>query len=69
MTDAQQMANVALVMSQIVSAYARIEAMKAANLEREHKGEALAYPEQSFEGVVEEFAIGWNSVLSILGGE
>lgn len=68
MTDVEQMRCVALVMAQTAAAYARIEGMKAANLEREHKGFALAYSEEFFEDVIEAFGLGQYSVITKLNG-
>ncbi len=62
----QQMKQVAYVMAQTAVAYARIEGMKAANLEREHHGFALAYNEEAFEQVIEELGLHHNAVLDTL---
>ena len=61
-----QAARVAFVYSQTVCALAKIEAMKAENRMRELNGQALAYGEQAFLSVPDEYQIGWNSVVSYL---
>lgn len=56
----------AYVMSQSVCAFAEIEAMKAANVERAGMGEAQAYGEKAFEDVPIRLGLGCNDVLSLL---
>lgn len=52
------------VHSQIVCAQAEIEAMKAANMERERKGLALAYPEEAFAAIEGKYGLSDNAVIS-----
>ena len=54
---------IAYTFSQTVCALARIEAMKALNAERAHRGEVLAYDEAAFEAVPVDFSITHNQVL------
>lgn len=61
MTDAQA---AAYVFSMAVQALARIEGMKAANMERERRGEALAYPESAFVEIIEECGIHHNAMIT-----
>lgn len=58
----------AFVMSQTACALAEIEAMKAANTERERAGYALAYGEESFLAVIERYSIGHNAVIGLFHG-
>ena len=48
---------IAFIYSQSICALAEIEAMKAANDERKHRGEAMAYPEESFLNIPKDFKI------------
>lgn len=64
--DVLAMRQVAYVMSQVASALARIEGMKAENMQREHHGESIAYGEEAFEGVISDFGLGHNAVLTTL---
>ena len=57
---------IVFVQAQTVCAMAEIEAMKAANREREDQGKALAYDEAAFMSVPDQFLIGHNAVISYL---
>jgi hypothetical protein len=46
--DHTMLARVFMLRAQVVTASIEVEAMKAANKEREMNGEALAYPEKAF---------------------
>jgi hypothetical protein len=37
--------------------------MISENLQRVHRRESLAYTDKAFEEVIDEFSIGWNSVI------
>jgi hypothetical protein len=45
------------------SALIECEAMKAANAEREARGEALAYGEESFRKLQTDNGLGWNQIM------
>lgn len=64
--DVIQMRQVAYVMAQTVAATARIEAMKAMNVERANHGHAQAYNEEAFEQVIQEFGLHHNAVTMTL---
>ncbi len=64
--DVATMRQVAYVMAQTVAAAARIEAMKALNVERAGRGHAQAYNEGAFVQVIDDFGLHHNAVLSML---
>ncbi len=66
--DVETMRQAAYVMAQTAAAYARIEGMKAANAEREQRGHALAYSEDAFNEVANEFGLYHNAVVVRLSG-
>ena len=47
----------AYIVAQAALLNAEIEAMKAANLERVHRGEAMAYSEYAFLDIINEYSI------------
>ena len=55
----------AFVFSQSICAYGEIEAMVAANKEREHRGESMAYSEQDFMAVIDKYCISHNAVVNL----
>lgn len=59
--DKQQTA--AFIFSQSVACLCELEAMKAANREREFQGLAPAYGEDQFRGLFDRFTIDYNDVL------
>jgi len=63
--DVRMMQAVAYVMAQTVAATARIEGMKATNLEKKRNGYALAYDGEAFEGIITEFGLGHNNITAI----
>lgn len=54
----------AYIVAQSVLAYAEIEAMKAANLERQLAGQSLAFSESDFNSIQHKYPIGHNAVVS-----
>ena len=66
--DVRQMRQVAFVMSQVACAYAEIEAMKAENAYREHRGEVIAWDHDAFMAVPDKYGLGHNSALTTLNG-
>jgi hypothetical protein len=62
MTDEQK---AAYVIAQSVSAFARICGMHAENRQREATGFSLAYGEEAFAAVPDEFGLGHNSVVGL----
>lgn len=59
-------ARVAFVQAQTVCAMAEIEAMKAANRQREIVDASPAYTEDDFRNVPGRFQISWNTVIEYL---
>lgn len=55
----------AYVMAQSVSAMATIEGMKAANREREARGHVLAYGEDAFNGVIDQYGLSPGAVMGL----
>ncbi len=64
--DILQLKNIAYVNTQMTSALIRLEAMKAENQQRLHRGESLAYVEADFDKLIDEYQLGHNSVVSNL---
>lgn len=58
--------NAAFVFSQTACALIEMEAMKAANAERESQGYSLAYDEEAFLALIDRYAIHHNAVLTQL---
>jgi len=55
----------AYVFAQSVAALAAIEGCKAANMERERSGLSMAYPEEAFASIVDDYGISHNAVLAV----
>jgi hypothetical protein len=55
----------AYVIGQCVLALARIEGMKAENIQAEKRGDSLPYGEKQFEDEMIQFAIDHNSVIEL----
>ena len=62
--DIIKLQNIAYVDSQIASFYAELEAMKAENEWRIHRGETIAYDYNAFTGLIDKYQLGHNSVLT-----
>ena len=58
----------AYLMAMVVCAMADIAGMQAANQERIHRGESLAYPEEAFAAVADKYGIHHNAVLGLFQG-
>ena len=58
----------AMIMAASTRALARIEGMKAENLQRAVKGESPSYVEEHFLGAIDEEDIGYNSIIEVLQG-
>lgn len=58
----------ALLFSQSICAMLRGLGMFSVNLQRLHRGESIAFDDEAFEKVIEEFGIGWNNALITLRG-
>ena len=56
----------AMIFAQCTEALIKMEAMKAANAEREARGEAQTYPKDAFLALIEEHNLGWNNVVGAL---
>ena len=59
---------VAYIFSQSVAAMAEIEAMKAKNTYRKMRGETIAYDENAFMHVIDQYGLGSNTLLMYLQG-
>lgn len=55
----------AYVFAQAACALAEIEAMKAANIERETRGHSPAFGEDAFLGICDRYCINHNAVLQL----
>lgn len=62
--DTQRIVAAARVNARVACALIRCAAMQAENLERTTIGAAPAYTEANFLSVIDDEAIGWNSVVS-----
>ena len=65
MTDEQK---AAYIFSQSVAALAKIEGMKALNMHREARNESMAYTDGDFFDVIDEYQLGHNNIMEIIGG-
>ena len=54
----------AYINAQAAGMLAELEAMKAANVEQESQGLALAYGEEAFFGLIDKWCVGHNAVIS-----
>lgn len=54
--------------TQLVCAMAKIEGMKALNMQREQRGESMAYSDADFFAIPKEYGIDHNSVVEYLNG-
>ena len=67
--DIIKLQNIAYVNSQIIAANIMMESIKAANAERERGGFAQAYTEDAFAGLIDQFQLGHNAVVTNLHRE
>ncbi len=58
----------AYIQSQVACALLEMEAMKALNMERDHRQQALAYDEEAFLAVIQKYGIHHNAVLTVIAG-
>ena len=65
MTDEQK---AAYVFAQAVAALSEVEGMKAENMQREVLGQAMAYRRIDFQGVIEEYGLHNNGLLTLFHG-
>lgn len=68
MMEAWQIKSFLLVLAEITQVNVKIEAMKAANRERQAQGIADAYGESHFLDLIEEHGIHHNAICSMLEG-
>ena len=59
----------AFIFSQTACMLAQIEGMKAENAMRERQGQALAWGEDAFIGLVDQYGLSHNQVVTFLRGE
>ena len=57
------------VISQSVCALAKIEGMKAENMNRQIRGESMAYTDKDFFSVIHEYAIDHNPLLKFFSDD
>jgi len=62
----EDMSKAAFILSQSVAALAKIEGMKAENMQREALGQSMAYSDDAFFNVIQEYGIDHNSVIAYL---
>ncbi|MFL5900924.1 MAG: hypothetical protein ACJ75S_06960 [Solirubrobacterales bacterium] len=65
MTDEQK---AAFINAQAACAMIDAMGMVAANTERTANGQTIAYDEKAFQGVIDRYSIGHNSVLTLFHG-
>ena len=53
----------AMQFNMAVSALIELEAMRAANIEREQNGLSLAYGEDQIRGILDEYGLGYNHCI------
>ncbi len=58
--------NLVYIQSQVACALIEMEAMKAANVEREQRGESLAYDEAAFMAIIDKYGIHHNAVIGFM---
>ena len=56
----------AMVNAQVACAQIEAASMVAENMRRQHRGEAMAYNEKDFMGLIDKYGLGWNTVHTIL---
>lgn len=62
----EEQGRAALVFSQSICAMLKGLGMMSENLQRLHRGESMAYSDEMFEKVIDEFSIGYNSAVILL---
>jgi len=65
MTDPDQ---IAMLNARVARALIRAMGYQAENLQREHRGESMAYMEQDFSDLIDLEAIGYNDVIALVKG-
>jgi len=63
----RRMEQVAYIQAMTVAALAVIEGMRALNMQREHRGEAMGYIDDDFNKVIEEFELNPTLIAERLG--
>ncbi len=58
----------AYVFAASVRVLAYVEGMKAENMQRQHRGEGMAYTDADFGKVIEEEGLGCNTILEMFRG-
>ncbi len=66
MTEGERMCAAAQVMATVAQCLCEMQAMLAANIERERRGEALAYPEESFRQLPTQIGCDHNQTVEVL---
>lgn len=56
----------AYIMGQVACALAEIEGMRAENMQREHRGESMAYVMDDFVKAIDKYAIHHNAVIEFM---
>ena len=64
MSDEKQ---AALLISQSVATFIEAMGMHWENVQREQRGESIAYPEKAFQELLQNSSIQWNDALTLLG--
>lgn len=55
----------AYVMAQAACAIAEVEGMKAENMQRQQRGESMAYVEDDFAGIADKYGIHHNALITL----
>ena len=63
MTEEQK---AAVINARAATAMIRAMGMQATNMQRQHRGESMAYTSADFEKVIEEEGTHWNAIYTVL---
>jgi hypothetical protein len=58
----------ALLFSQACGALIEALGMMSENMQREHLGNSMAYPDKAFQDLIHAYGINWNSAINTLRG-
>lgn len=59
----------ALLISQSITLMVQAMGMHAENMNRQHRGEAVAYVQEHFEKLVNDSGVHWNGAMTMLQGQ
>jgi len=58
-----------IVNASVARALIKAMGMQAENLQRQHLGESVTYPDSAFVALIDDEGIGWNTVIELLNQE